>query len=194
MTWHHANQSHRPYFGVVTGELIGFAAVVLLNPSYVRNLKANDNIPVPEWRIPIAIAGGVSFAAGLFWLGWTSKASIPWIVPTLSGLLTGFGVFTIFLQLLNYIVDAYLMFAASAIAANTFMRSLFGCIFPLFALYMFDGIGIDWTMTLLGCVAAILVPLPILFYIYGPKLRQKSKFAPGLDLKHKAKKDAEAQQ
>jgi len=179
---------------MVTGELLGFVAVVLLNPSYVRNLKANDNIPVPEWRIPVAIAGGVSFSAGLFWLGWTAKASIPWIVPTLSGLLTGFGVFTIFLQLLNYIIDAYLMFAASAIAANTFMRSLFGCIFPLFALYMFDGIGIDWTMTLLGCVAAILVPLPILFYIYGPKLRQKSKFAPGLDLKHKAKKDAEAQQ
>jgi len=113
-------------------------------------------------------------------------------VPTLSGLLTGFGIFTVFLQLLNYIVDAYLMFAASAIAANTFMRSLFGCVFPLFATAMFDGIGINWTMTLLGCVAAILVPLPVIFYIWGPKLRQKSKFAPGLDLKYKAKKDAEA--
>jgi len=84
------------------------------------------------------------------------------------------------------------MFAASAIAANTFMRSLFGCVFPLFATYMFNGIGINWTMTLLGCVAALLVPLPIIFYIWGPKLRQKSKFAPSLDLKYKAKKDAEA--
>jgi len=84
------------------------------------------------------------------------------------------------------------MFAASAIAANTFMRSLFGCVFPLFATYMFNGIGINWTMTLLGCVAALLVPLPVIFYIWGPKLRQKSKFAPSLDLKYKAKKDAEA--
>lgn len=80
------------------------------------------------------------FSAGLFWFGWTGfDDSIPWIVPTLSGLCSGFGIFTVFLQLLNYIVDSYLMFAASAIAANTFMRSLFGAIFPLFATYMFNG-------------------------------------------------------
>jgi DHA1 family multidrug resistance protein-like MFS transporter len=57
---------------------------------------------------------------------------------------------------------------------------------------MFNGMGINYAMTLLGCVAAVLVPLPICFYLYGPKLRRKSKFAPGLDLKWKAKKDAEA--
>jgi DHA1 family multidrug resistance protein-like MFS transporter len=39
-----------PYFGMVLGELIGFVCVVLLNPSYVRKLKGNNNIPVPEWR------------------------------------------------------------------------------------------------------------------------------------------------
>ena len=63
-----------------------------------------------------------------------------------------FGIYTVFLQCLNYIIgkswlyramvgmesanrspDSYLMFAASAIAANTIMRSLFGAIFPLFA-------------------------------------------------------------
>lgn len=181
-----------PYFGMVAGETIGFIVVVLLNPSYVRKLEANNNVPVPEWRIPIAIVGGVAFAAGLFWFGWTGYTnSIPWIVPTLSGLLTGFGIFTIFLQLLNYIIDAYLMFAASAIAANTFLRSLFGCVFPLFATYMFDGLGINYTLTLLGGVAVLLVPLPIIFYIYGKKIRANSKIAPGFDLKM-AKKDEES--
>jgi len=159
----------------------------------LRSHKAVSENANTSYPVPIAIAGGVAFSAGLFWLGWTGyNGKVPWIVPTLSGLLTGFGIFTVFLQLLNYIVDAYLMFAASAIAANTFMRSLFGCVFPLFATYMFNGIGINWTMTLLGCVAALLVPLPVIFFIWGPKLRQKSKFAPGLDLKYKAKKDAEA--
>lgn len=42
------------------------------------------------------------------------------------------------------------MFAASAIAANTIMRSIFGAVFPLFATYMFQGIGINWGETLLG--------------------------------------------
>ena len=42
-------------------------------------------------------------------------------------------VILVFLQCLNYIIDSYLMFAASAIAANTIMRSIFGAVFPLFA-------------------------------------------------------------
>lgn len=43
--------------------------------------------------------------------------STPWIVPTLSGLFLGFGIYTVFLQCLNYIIDAYLMFAASVSTA-----------------------------------------------------------------------------
>lgn len=105
---------------------------------------------------------------------------------------TGFGIFTIFLCLLNYIIDAYLMFAASAIAANTFMRSLFGGVFPLFATYMFEGMGIQWAATLLGCVALIFVPAPIIFYIYGKKIRAKSKFAPAPDIQLDKKRDEEA--
>lgn len=37
--------------------------------------------------------------------------------------------------------------------------------------------GVNWAGTLLGCVAAALVPLPIAFYLYGHKIRAKSKFA-----------------
>ena len=50
------------------------------------------------------------FAIGLFWFGWTGyRKEIHWIAPTLSGLFTGFGILSIFLQSLNYLVDAYLM-------------------------------------------------------------------------------------
>ena len=108
--------------------------------------------------------------------GYTSN--IHWIVPALSGLFTGFGLMSIFLQALNYLVDAYLMFAASAIAGNTFLRSLCGAGFPLFARQMFDGMGIQYAATLLGCVAAVLAPIPFIFYRYGAKIRAKSKYAP----------------
>lgn len=43
---------------------------------------------------------------------------------------------------------------------------------------MFQGMGIQWASTLLGCVAAVLVPIPIGFYFFGKRLRMKSKFAP----------------
>lgn len=68
--------------------------------------------------------------------------------------------------------------AASAIAANTFLRSLFGAVFPLFATYMFDALRVNWASTLLGCVALILVPIPVVFWRYGANIRARSKFAP----------------
>ncbi|KAG9585621.1 MFS general substrate transporter, partial [Aureobasidium melanogenum] len=176
-----------PYFGMILGEFFAGLYIVIDVPSYNRKLKANNNIPIPEWRLPPVIIGGVLFGIGLLWFGWTGyRADIPWIAPTLSGLFTGFGIMSIFLQCLNYLIDSYLMFAASAIAANTFLRSLCGAGFPLFATYMIEGMGIQWAGTLLGCFAFLLVPLPILFYLKGAQIRGKSKFAPTFPIANKA--------
>lgn len=86
---------------------------------------------------------------------------------------------------------AYLMFAASAIAGNTFMRSIFGAIFPLFARYMYDGIGINYGNTLIGAVAVVLVPLPFIFYFFGKKIRARSKMAPAPDIAQDKRRDEE---
>ncbi|KAK3109766.1 hypothetical protein LTR53_016616 [Teratosphaeriaceae sp. CCFEE 6253] len=182
-----------PYFGLIIGVFLGFLSVLAAQPGYVKKLKANNNIPVPEWRLPLTMVGGIIFAAGLFWFGWGGyMKSTPWIVPTLAGIFLGFGIYTVFLQCLNYIIDAYLMFAASAIAANTIMRSIFGAVFPLFAYYMFEGIGIQWGMTLLGCMATLFIPMPFFFYFYGKKIRAKSKFAPAPDIAQDKRRDEEA--
>jgi DHA1 family multidrug resistance protein-like MFS transporter len=171
-----------PYFGMIAGQFLAGAFIIVIQPSYNRKLAANNGINIPEWRLPPVIIGGAVFACGVFWFGWSGyRADIHWIVPTLSGLMTGFGLLTIFLQSFNYIIDAYLMFAASAIAGNTFLRSLAGAGFPLFATQMFDALGVNWTGTLLGCVAAVLVPIPVLFYVFGARIRAKSAYAPSFN-------------
>src|SRR5271156_6432978 len=99
-----------PYFGMIFGQLLAGLFIVLTQPSYNKKLAANNNIPIPEWRLPPVVLGGISFAGGLFWFGWSGyRADIHWIVPTLSGILTGFGLLAVFLQALNYLVDAYLI-------------------------------------------------------------------------------------
>jgi DHA1 family multidrug resistance protein-like MFS transporter len=174
-----SGQSGLTFFGMIIGQVFAGISIILQQPWYNRKLAANNGVPIPEWRIPSIMAGGISFAIGLFWFGWTGfTRDIHWIVPTLSGLFTGFGLMSIFLQALNYLVDAYLMFAASAIAGNTFLRSLAGAGFPLFARQMFDGMGIQWAATLLGCVAVVLIPIPFVFYFYGARIRERSAYAP----------------
>lgn len=68
--------------------------------------------------------------------------------------------------------------AASAVAANSLLRSLAGAGFPLFAAQTFNNLGIQWAGTLLGCLAAVMIPIPFIFYKWGPKIRARSKFAP----------------
>lgn len=168
-----------PFLGIVTGQVLAGATIFIRQSGYQKKLAANGGQPIPEWRLPEVIVGGICFSVGIFAFGWTGyDRNIPWIAPTLSGIMIGFGLMSIFLQALNYLVDAYLMFAASAIAANTFLRSLCGAAFPLFARQMFEGMGIQWAATLLGCIAAVLVPVPIWFYLRGAKIREKSAYAP----------------
>jgi DHA1 family multidrug resistance protein-like MFS transporter len=122
------------YIGLIIGVLSGCGIVIAFEPRYNRKLKANNGIPVPEQRLIPMMIGAILFPIGLFWFAWTGNyPSINWAAPAVSGILTGAGILTIFLQALNYLVDAYLMVAASSIAANTFLRSFFGAGFRKFS-------------------------------------------------------------
>ncbi|KAJ5355938.1 Major facilitator superfamily domain general substrate transporter [Penicillium concentricum] len=171
-----------PFIGLIIGEFLAGAYILFDQRSYTKKLAANNNVPIPEWRLPPAILGGVCFCVGLFWYGWTGwTKSIHWMAPTASGVVTGFGIYVIFLQCFNYLIDSYLMFAASVFASNTILRSAVGAAFPLFSKQMFVNLGVQWAGTLLGCLALIMIPIPLVFIKWGPALRKKSKFAPILN-------------
>jgi DHA1 family multidrug resistance protein-like MFS transporter len=98
------------FFGLIIGCMLAAAVMVLRQPVYQRKLEANKGVQIPEWRLPEAIVGGIAFTGAMFWLGWSGyREEVHWIVPTLSGLVSGFGLLSIFVQALNYLVDAYLM-------------------------------------------------------------------------------------
>jgi MFS family permease len=84
-------------------------------------------------RLPLACAGGPFFVVSCFWLGWSARESVHWMVPICSGIFFGIGYLLIFMALLNYLVDAYKIFAASAMAAASASRSFFGCVLPFAA-------------------------------------------------------------
>jgi len=121
-----------PFLGITLGALTGSIIIVLFIPRYARKMKEAGG-PVPEERLIPMMIGGVLFTIGLFWWSWTSYPTISWVPQVIAGWPLGAGIVLIFLQVINYLIDAYLMHANSAIAANTLMRSFFGAGFPLFA-------------------------------------------------------------
>jgi hypothetical protein len=76
----------------------------------------------------------------------------------------------------TYLIDAFTIHAASAIAANTVLRSIFGAVLPLCGLDMYDALGLGWGNSLLGFVALALIPVPVLFRLYGERIRTNPKF------------------
>lgn len=66
----------------------------------------------------------------------------------------------LFQQALNYLVDTYGLYAASATSANTFLRSLFACGLPLAAGPMFHNMGVGAAASLLGGISCLALPIP----------------------------------
>jgi MFS transporter, DHA1 family, multidrug resistance protein len=184
-----------PFLGISIGAVVGAAIIVAFIPRYQRKMAAAGG-PVPEERLPPMMVGGILFPIGLFWWSWTSYPTISWVPQVIAGVPLGTGIVLIFLQTINYLIDAYLMHANSAIAANTFMRSFFGAGFPMFAVYckllfsmlsdflVFDQLGLRWGGSLLGFIALAMTPIPFVFYKYGYTLRKMSKMAPTKEEKY----------
>lgn len=167
-----------PFISITIGVLIGAGIIVWTSKTRFARKMAKHGRVIPEERLIPMILGGFIFPAGMFWFAWTSNPHITWVPQVLAGIPIGAGVLMIFLQGLNYIIDVYLMNANSAIAGNTFVRSLFGAGFPLFATGMYHNLGVNWATSLLGFLTAALCPVPILFYFYGAKIRKMSRFSP----------------
>ncbi|CAG8049002.1 unnamed protein product [Penicillium nalgiovense] len=165
-----------PFVAVICGVFCACLIIIVFSLTRYRAFIIRNGRVKPEERLIPMILGGILLPVGMFWFGWTSNPHITWVPQVVSGSFLGSGVILIFLQGLNYIIDVYPMYANSAIAANSFFRSWLGAGFPMFASAMFHTLGVPWAMTLLGCLTTALFPVPIVFYIYGPKIRSWSRF------------------
>jgi hypothetical protein len=78
---------------------------------------------------------------------------------------------------LDYILNVHTPYAASAVSASNFVRSIAGAGFPLLASPMYHNLGVSWATSLLGFLSVALMPVPALFYIYGERIRKRGRFS-----------------
>lgn len=70
-----------------------------------------------------------------------------------------------------YSVDAFTIFAASALAANAIVRSVMAAVLPLAAPKMYESLGYGWGNSLLAFLALAMVPVPLFLMKYGERMR-----------------------
>ncbi|KAF4966071.1 hypothetical protein FSARC_6197 [Fusarium sarcochroum] len=169
------------------GILVGMLAAAALDPVWhrirnnlIRKLSEETGIEYysqPEFRLPSAIMGALIVPVGIFMFGWSCYPSVHWIVPIIGSAIFGAGVLLVFSGVFTFLVDAYPQYAASALAANAFVRCSFAAAFPLFGNQMFNKLNYHWASSLLAFLTLAMMPFPYLFFRYGKRIRAKSRFA-----------------
>lgn len=118
-------------------------------------------------------------AGGLWWFAWTVPPFIGnahWIVSTIALVFIGCAVNEFDSVLAGYLADSYLTYAASGLAALSFLRSFMSAMFPLLGARMFDGLGAN-VSSILAALATLFCVVPPLFLKYGKRIRGRSKSA-----------------
>lgn len=180
-----------PFIGLGVGMIIATCMQPITNRIYAKYTKASPTGRAPpEARLPMACFGAICLPVGIFWFAWTGQPSVHWIAPSLAGIPFGIGMLLVFTSVLSYLIDTYLLFAASALAANACMRAIFASFLPHVSVYMYNRLGNQWASTLVAFLSLICVPIPFLLLRYGPAIRERSKFAPTLPPPQQPKPEA----
>lgn len=173
-----AGMSGLAFLGITAGMVFSVAYSMYDSLTrYKRVAEANNGAAPPEARLFTGCVGAVLIPIGLFWFAWTNMDPVHWIVPIIGSAFFSAGLVLVFLSLMNYLIDSYVVFAASTLAANAVLRSLFGAAFPLFTTYMYQNLGLHWASSIPAFLSLACVPFPFFFIRYGKQIRMRCKFA-----------------
>lgn len=165
---------------IIVGDVLGWTMTLYTNEWYYASAKRNTeipNTPIPEARLYGSLVGGfVGVSGGMFIYAWTSYPSIHWIAPAVGLAMVGFGTTGVVIGILTYLVDAYSIYAGSAVGAVGLGENAFIAFLPIATQSMYSTLGFHWASSLLGFVSLILAAAPIPMFIWGKQIRDRSAF------------------
>lgn len=168
------------FLPIAAGVIISSCCAPYINRDYNKRaqpFRDRGELPPPELRLIPMMVGCWFVPIGLFAWAWSSYTRLSWAGPAFSGLACGFGFLSLYNPANNYIVDSYQHYAASGLAAKTFIRSIWGACVPLFTIQMYHRLGNQWATSLMAFISLACCAIPFLFYVYGPRIRKYSKYA-----------------
>lgn len=148
-----------------------------VNAHYLRVTARFNGHPPAEYRLIPMMVSCWFIPLGLIIFSWTNYPHMHWFGPSFGGFWVGFGFIFLYNAANNYLVDSYQHQAASALAAKTFLRSFWGAAVVLFTRQMYDNLGYQWASMILFFMSLACCGIPYLFWIFGARIRTRSKYA-----------------
>lgn len=170
------------YISNTLGVLLGCLGYLpVLHYAFTKPMEEGKNV-APEVFLPSSIVAAVLQPTGVFIFAWSATASAHWIGPLIGALIFAIGSFVGFQTLFNYLAFSFPRYRASVFASNSLFRAGLASTFPLFANALYKNLGskkfpVGWGCSVLGFINAVMILIPVLFYINGVKLRARSKYA-----------------
>lgn len=128
-----------------------------------------------ESRLVHLIFAAILLPIGFLVYGWTLNFHVQYIVPLIGTCAAGFSMTLSAIPAETYVVDAYEIHGASAIAGGVVFRAIAGAFLPLIGPALYDHIGQGWGNTVLALIAAAFIPPLALLIRYGDWFRSKER-------------------
>jgi MFS family permease len=141
---------------------------------YVRRME-NKQAMKPEQRLVPMVIGCLGMPIGLVWYGWTVEYHVYPAAPIIALAFCGFSIVATIIPSFSYLVHAFGMYAASAIAATITLRCIVGVTLPLAAPALYGKLGLGWGNSLLALIALAFLPVPLVLLKKGEQFRARSR-------------------
>ncbi|KAJ3988013.1 major facilitator superfamily domain-containing protein [Lentinula detonsa] len=169
-----------PFLGFLVSAAFTYTSYALYQKYHFQprsdRAKAEGQELAPEARLEIGLVASIFIPTSLLIFGFTSRESIPWIIPVIGAALYLPGIYINFQSILMYITSAYPSYAASVLAGNDLFRSTIASVFPLFGRTFFVNLGLGPGSALLAGVSLALMPVFWSLIKWGHLLRRRSKY------------------
>jgi MFS transporter, DHA1 family, multidrug resistance protein len=165
--------AHLPFLSVALGIITAWGLFALFTITWYKERVHHG--ATPEDRLPPMICGSFILPVALLWFGWSG--GVHWMSQVLACFFIGLSLQLIFMAGVVYIVDVYGANSNCAMSIQVVVRSFGAASFPLWSSAMYRSLGVPWSSTVLACVAALMLPFPVLFMRHGKRVRAASKYA-----------------
>lgn len=159
------------------GTLIGVTICNLcLDRIYFKLRDANRGVGLPEHRLPLAMVGILTLPPAVALYGSCAQYRLPLVLLIASVVWIRASMMLAYLPLMAYVVDACVLYSASALTGVVVMRCLAGAFLPLVVALLAEHLGYVRAFGMLGALTLALGLIPVLIFKHGARWRQRCEY------------------